>query len=43
MALHRFDYFDYADFARECREFTGSSPTQFLRARGPDGDTVVVE
>jgi AraC-like DNA-binding protein len=40
---HRFDYFDYAHFARECREFTGSSPTQFLRARGPDGDTVVVE
>jgi AraC-like DNA-binding protein len=39
---HRFDYFDYAHFARECREFTGSSPTRFLRARGPDGDTVVV-
>ena len=40
---HRFEYFDYAHLARECREFTGSSPTQFLRARGPDGDTVVLE
>lgn len=40
---HRFHYFDYSHFARECREFTGSSPTAFLRARGPDGDTVVVE
>jgi AraC-like DNA-binding protein len=40
---HRFHYFDYAHFARECREFTGSSPTEFLRARGPEGDTVVIE
>ena len=40
---HRFHYFDYAHFARECREFTGSSPTEFLRACGPDGDTVVVD
>jgi AraC-like DNA-binding protein len=40
---HRFHYFDYAHFARECREFTGSSPAEFLRARGPEGDTVVIE
>lgn len=39
---HRFHYFDYAHFARECRAFTGSPPTEFLRARGPEGDTVVV-
>jgi AraC-like DNA-binding protein len=40
---HRFHYFDYAHFARDCRGFTGSSPTGFLRARGPEGDTVVVD
>jgi AraC-like DNA-binding protein len=39
----RFGYYDQPHFVREFREFTGTTPAGFLLARGPDGDSVVLE
>lgn len=39
----RFGYYDQPHFVREFREFSGTTPTGFLRARGPDGDSVVLD
>jgi AraC-like DNA-binding protein len=39
-AMHGF--YDQAHFVRDFREFTGTTPTDFLRTRGPDGNSVVL-
>ncbi len=36
-------YYDQAHFNRDFRSFAGVSPGQFLRHRGPDGDSVLVD
>jgi AraC-like DNA-binding protein len=40
--VHRFGYYDHPHFARELRQFAGTSPTDFLRSLGPEGNSVVV-
>ena len=36
-------YYDQAHFNREFKAFTGSSPSEYLRLRGPDGTSIVEE
>ena len=40
---HALGYFDQSHLNLEFRTFSGRTPTEFLRARGPDGDSIVLE
>ena len=40
---HALGYFDQAHLNLEFRAFSGHTPTEFLRARGPDGDSIVLD
>jgi methylphosphotriester-DNA--protein-cysteine methyltransferase len=38
----KYGFYDQAHFVRDFREFTGTTPTDFLRTRGPEGNSVVL-
>ena len=40
---HGLGFFDQAHLNLEFRAFAGHTPTEFLRARGPDGDSIVLD
>lgn len=40
---HALGFFDQAHLNLEFRTFSGRTPTEFLRARGPDGDSIVLD